>query len=158
MNKHNKNINHERRKIMNKKSIILSVVVGLLILAAGFFGGYFYQKKVGCGKNGMPSGANGNPPRTSGDSSSGAPNRGQGGPGDAGGGPGTSGEIISKDNNKITVKLSDGSTKIVYFSDSTKISKTQTGNSSDLTVGIKVNVNGTTNSDSSITGQNIAIQ
>jgi len=136
---------------MPKKKIILPIVLGLVILTAGFFGGVFYQKKAGGNKTGMPSGT---PPQMSGDGSSSR----QGGPGGNGGGGMSSGEIISKDDSKITIKLTDGSTKIIYYTDSTKISKNQTGSSSDLTVGTKVNVNGTTNSDKSIAGETIMVQ
>lgn len=67
------------------------------------------------------------------------------------------GEIISADTNSITVKMSDGSTKIVVLGSSTMIAKTTTGSTSDLTNGANVIVFGTTNSDGSVTAQNIQI-
>lgn len=71
------------------------------------------------------------------------------------GGNMTSGSIVSSDANSLTVKLTDGSTKIVLFSDSTTISVSKGGSSADLTAGQTVRVNGTTNSDGSITASNI---
>ncbi len=71
------------------------------------------------------------------------------------GGNMTSGSIVSSDANSMTVKLTDGSTKIVLFSDSTTISVSKDGSSADLTAGQTVRVNGTTNSDGSITASNI---
>lgn len=73
----------------------------------------------------------------------------------AGGGDMTSGSIVSSDANTMTIKLDSGSTKIVLFSDSTTISVSKTGSTSDLTAGQEVRVSGTTNSDGSITASNI---
>ena len=56
------------------------------------------------------------------------------------------GSIIANDGTTITVKTSNGSTKIVMFSGSTTISKTETGSASDLTVGQEVTVSGSTDS------------
>jgi hypothetical protein len=73
-------------------------------------------------------------------------------------GPGgnmTSGSILSRDANSITVKLSDGSTKLVLYSDSTTISVNKDGSSSDLTTGQEVRVSGTSNSDGTITATSI---
>lgn len=67
------------------------------------------------------------------------------------------GSIISADNNSITVKMADGSSKIVVISDSTIISKTDTGSKSDLKSGDNVAVFGTTSSDGSVTAQNIQL-
>jgi len=67
----------------------------------------------------------------------------------------TSGSIVSSDANSMTIKLTDGSTKIVLYADSTTISVSKDGSSSDLTAGQEVRVNGTTNSDGSITATNI---
>ncbi len=53
----------------------------------------------------------------------------------AGGGDMTSGSIVSSDANTMTIKLDSGSTKIVLFSDSTTISVSKTGSTSDLTAG-----------------------
>lgn len=114
---------------------ILAVVLLLVGLGAGFFGGMQYQKskspqfeqgrRAGLGQNGI------NRPIT--------------------------GEIISSDDNGITVQMADGSSKIVLVSGNTQINKTDPGTKSDLTVGQKVLVSGSVNSDGSITALNIQL-
>ena len=67
------------------------------------------------------------------------------------------GEIISSDDKSITVKLSDGSSKIVVLGTSTVINKADQATKDDLKVGEKAAVFGTENSDGSITAQNIQL-
>lgn len=67
------------------------------------------------------------------------------------------GEIIGVDDKSITVKLQDGSSKIVLLSDTTSINKSAEGSKSDLKTGEQVAVFGTENSDGSITAQNIQL-
>jgi hypothetical protein len=67
------------------------------------------------------------------------------------------GDIISSDTNSITVKLADGSSKIVILNDKTAINKASTATAADLKVGEKVVVFGQDNSDGSVTAQNIQL-
>jgi len=68
------------------------------------------------------------------------------------------GEILSVDDKSITVKLPDGGSKIVFFSETTKIVKSTDTQAADLTTGTNVMVNGTTNTDGSISATNIQIR
>lgn len=67
------------------------------------------------------------------------------------------GQVISSDDKSITVKQADGSSRIVLFSGSTSIIKAATGSASDLKNGEEVMVFGSTNSDGSMTAQNIEV-
>ena len=68
------------------------------------------------------------------------------------------GEVIAKDATSITVKMRDGSSKIVFYSETTEFSKFVSGVSTDLGVGKMVMIGGKTNSDGSITAQTIQIR
>lgn len=68
-----------------------------------------------------------------------------------------SGQIIAQDSKSITVKLMDGSSKIINFTDQTKINKAIAGSVSDLKSGERVTTFGSTNTDGSVTAQNISI-
>ncbi|MFA5894274.1 MAG: DUF5666 domain-containing protein [Candidatus Shapirobacteria bacterium] len=73
------------------------------------------------------------------------------------GGGMTNGEVIGVDEKSITVKMPDGSSKIVLLSSSTTINKSAEGMITDLKTGEKVAVFGTQNSDGSLTAQSIQL-
>lgn len=73
------------------------------------------------------------------------------------GGGRLAGEILSADDKSVTVKLPDGSSKIVFLSDKTQINKAETAQKSDLKVGQMVAVFGSDNSDGSVTASNIQL-
>jgi hypothetical protein len=67
------------------------------------------------------------------------------------------GTIISQDENSITVKLQDNSSKIILLNENSLINKTESGTKEDLTEGTEITVFGQENGDGSLTAQNIQI-
>lgn len=127
------------------------IIVAVVIAAVGFFGGMQYEKgKTAMAMNMMSTGA---PAGAGGAGRFGA----GGGRFTSRGGGATIGQIVSSDSSSITVKLADGSSKIVNISGSTKISKSDTATMSDLTTGTQVAAFGTTNSDGSITATTVQL-
>jgi hypothetical protein len=132
----------------NKK--IIAGVVAVILLGAGFGGGFVFAKSqtpiMGGqfpmdGMNaqlGSRTGAPGGAMRT--------------------GGNFIAGEIISKDASGITIKMQDGSTKIILIGTSAQINKSAAGTLDDLAAGTSVTVTGTTNSDGSVTAQAVQIR
>jgi len=129
-----------------KNNITLVAILALLAGgAAGFFGGMQYQKSqrpnygqfAGAGGFGTRGGSGVNGMRRNGN--------------------GAVGTILNVDANSMTVKLNDGSSKIVLLTGTTSINKAATAAASDLTVGETVSAFGTTNTDGSITATNVQI-
>jgi hypothetical protein len=69
----------------------------------------------------------------------------------------TTGKIINVDDKSITVKMQDGSSKIILLSTQTRINKSESGTTDDLKEGVQVAVIGTSNSDQSVTATAIEI-
>ena len=67
------------------------------------------------------------------------------------------GQISATGNNTITVKLHNGSSKIIDLTGQTKVNTITKGSASDLKTGSDVTAVGITNSDGSITARNITI-
>jgi hypothetical protein len=129
---------------MNKTFISIAAVV-ILVGGGSFYGGMKYGQQ-----SGMASAVQGG---FRGSTSAGA-RRGGG----MNGGGMASGEIISKDDKSITVKLRDGGSKIIFVSGSTQVMKSTSGAISDLSVGEQVTSFGTANADGSVTAQSIQIR
>ncbi len=133
---------------MSKKFLIIFILIVLVVGAGGFYGGMRYQQYANQKRFTNLRGQNGDQ----------LPSFGSGRAGNRNGGGFVAGSITAKDDKSITVKTQDGSSKIVYFSDSTTIAKSVSGSSSDLSIGANVTVDGTSNSDNSVTAQNIQIR
>lgn len=69
----------------------------------------------------------------------------------------TIGEIISLDEKSITVKMADGSSKIILISDSTIINQSVAATKNDLKVGLQVAIRGNQNTDGSVSSSDIEI-
>ena len=128
-----------------KPIVVVLIAVGVGALA--FFGGIQYDKSqqatTSAGR-GFMTGAGG---RTGG--TTGVRRAGNGTP--------TTGEILNMDTSSLTVKLADGSSRIVLLSDKTVFNKTASVDKSELKVGERVGVFGTANTDGSITAQNVQL-
>ncbi len=126
------------------------VIIAITVAAVAFFGGMQYQKTQVAATS-----------TTSGkfaqDGQGGQNGQGRLGGRRGGFGGATIGDVVSVDATSVTIKLQDGSSKIVNISGKTTISKTATAAQTDLKTGERVATFGATNSDGSITAQNIQI-
>ena len=68
------------------------------------------------------------------------------------------GEVISQSGDSLTIKLSNGSTKIVFVTDSTQITKSVGGIVDDISEGEQILVGGTENPDGSYTATTIQLR
>ena len=68
-----------------------------------------------------------------------------------------SGEVITKDEESLTLKMIDGGSKIIFFSDSTEISKTTDGSIDEIEIGKQIMISGEQNSDGSYTAKIIQL-
>lgn len=144
---------------MKNNTLTITIIVAIVFGAIGFFAGTKYQTKSRSAlMTNSPFGTFGNnrfgnrqnsAPSTTGQSQTN--NNRMGGPRQI------VGEILSQDDKSITVKLEDGSSKIVFLADTTTVSKSSTATRSDLKVGEKVAVFGPENSDGSVTAANIQL-
>lgn len=128
---------------MKNNSVLIIVVVAVLVGAGAFFGGMKYQQGKQSATRQQFSGQRGV--------------QGQNRQGGRTAFQPVAGEIISADDKSITVKLNDGSSKIVILSEKTSLNKASEATKADLKVGEKVAVFGSDNSDGSVTAQNIQL-
>jgi hypothetical protein len=137
---------------MDMKKLAPMIVAIVLVVGGGsFYGGVTYAKGKSSARGGNFNRAAGMP----GGSAGGGGFRGQAG-GRTGGGF-VAGEILSKDDTSITVKLMDGGSKIVFLSDATTINKAAQGTKDDLAVGTQVVVMGAAGTDGSLTAKSVQI-
>jgi len=135
---------------MNNKLVIAVILTAVIVGTGSFFGGMQY------GKSARPNFARQNFNGQMGANIAGGIGARAGGA--RAGANFTAGEIIAKDSQSITVKLRDGSSKIVFLSASTAITKSVDGITDDLAVGKTVTVTGSANSDGSITAQMVQLR
>jgi len=133
-----------------KKNLILGAIAVLLIVGS-FYGGTLYSKSKKVSGNNFAAG-NFDPANIRG-GANGAMKRGG-----ANGGLFAGGEIITSDDKSITVKAIDCNSKIIFYSQTTEISKMVSATSTDLAVGENIMVTGQTNTDGSLTAKTIQIR
>lgn len=130
-------------EVTTKNNLIITVIVALLVGAGGFFAGMKFGQSQGTPATGQ--------------TARGQFMRNGNSQGQFRGNRPVTGDIISAGAKSITVKLADGSTKLVLISDSTQINKADSATAADLITGATVAVFGVTNSDGSVTAQNIQL-
>ncbi|OQA36365.1 MAG: hypothetical protein BWY53_00570 [Parcubacteria group bacterium ADurb.Bin326] len=132
-----------------KKFIPLIVLVAIVIAAASFFGGMQYANAKGpqSGRGDFQNGSGlQNRSFANGDKQMEARNNM------------AMGEILSKDDQSLTIKLTNGGSKIVFFSSSTEIGKEVSASIQDLEVGKAVTASGAANDDGSIVAKTIQLR
>ena len=128
---------------------IVPIILVLIGLGVGFFGGYEYRNYRLKQAGGIVSTGNGTY-RFMG-------RNGQNGAGMMMGRNAAFGSILSIDSNGITIKLQNGSSKIILFDSNTTYSNTVSAAQTDLKTGENVAVFGSTNSDGSVTATSVQI-
>ena len=126
---------------MNNK--ITMIIIGVVLIGVSFYGGIKYAESKTPVRRAL--GGFGQ-------------NDGQRGTRGANSGGFVNGDIIAKDSTSVTVKMRDGSSKIIFVSDSTTVMKAVSGKLSDLSVGEQITSMGTANPDGSITASSIQIR
>jgi len=131
----------------NTKNIILILLLLVAVAAGAFYGGVTYQKSKSTNQRSQFAvNANGR--------------FGQGGPNGQRGtrfGGAVIGEVVSMDEKSLTVKMMDGSSKLINLSNTTTYNKSTEGKFQDITTGTRVAVFGTPDSDGSVTATNVSI-
>ncbi|KKR91202.1 MAG: hypothetical protein UU43_C0013G0008 [Candidatus Falkowbacteria bacterium GW2011_GWA2_41_14] len=132
---------------MTKKILPIFIIALIIIGGGAFYGGIKYAAKKNSGRQMQkfqPLGAGGGLKNNK--------------PGGVGKGDLSTGEIIAKDDKSITIKLGDSGSKIIFYSNSTKIEKTIAGTATDLKIGKTIMTNGKANTDGSVTAQSIQMR
>lgn len=133
---------------MKQNQLLLTITILLLLVIVGggsFFAGTKYQQSKVPNFAAMRGQLNNGAARLTGNG-----NR-------FGGGRQVIGEIISSTDTSLTVRLADGSSKIILLSDKTTVVTTRASTLTDLIVGEKVGVFGSENTDGSVSAQNIQL-
>jgi len=133
---------------MNKK-IILYSLSAIILIAISFWAGMKYSQASNPGALGKFGIRNWNfsPDQRMGANRATSPKNGF-----------VAGKIISKDDKSLTVQVSDGGSKVIFFSTTTKAVKSAELPLSEIGINQQVNINGLANADGSISAQMIMIQ
>ncbi len=123
------------------KSLVIAALLVVLALGGGFFAGMQYQKSQRPAFAGAAGQLRGRFGAGQGNQAF-RPVRGQ---------------VLSVSDTGMTVKMMDGSSRIVVVSGSTQFMKADSASKSDVKTGDSVMVIGTQNSDGSVTAQNVQI-
>lgn len=145
-----------------KKNQSLFLIIGAIVIAGlSFFAGTRYQlSQASSSAQGFGNGqgqriVQGNS-QGSGQGNGQQQNNGKSGQNGFQGGM-ISGEIASQDGQSLTIKMADGSTKIVIVAESTTYKKSTDASASDLKIGESIMVSGTSNTDGSVTAKTVTI-
>lgn len=143
------------RPISNGMNKIMVIVLGVVIVGGGsFYGGMKYdQAQTAATRQARLQQFN----------------NGTGGTGNGSGFPGgqrnnraagnfAAGEVLTKDDKSITIKMRDGGSKIIFLTGSTPITKSVSGSVQDISVGSQVTVMGTANQDGSLNAESVQIR
>lgn len=130
-------------------SVLYAVLAVMVALGIGFFGGMKYQQTQSFNRADRQFMMGSIGGRTNGGA--------QGLIGNRMGFRPVAGEVIASDATSITVKLTDGSSKIVIVGEKTQINKADAATKDDVVIGTKVAVFGTENQDGSVTAQSVQI-
>lgn len=131
----------------NDKKIWLSVALLVIVGAGCFYAGTLVSKGKGKTTGGIPNGKmgglNGNVSSTKGMRNNASF---------------INGELLSKEDQKLTIKLQNGGSKIVLFANNTEVVKSTSGTLEDLITGSNLMITGTTNDDGSLTAKSIQLR
>lgn len=128
-----------------KNNVIVTSVIIVLVGSIAFFGGMKHQQsKANAANPGRQFAGQGF-------------HAGQNGSGGRQGFRPVAGEIIKSDETTITVKLTDGSSKIVLIGEKTTINTAAEAKREDLKTGITVAVFGSENADGTVTAQTVQL-
>ncbi|MES2930704.1 MAG: hypothetical protein V4665_02890 [Patescibacteria group bacterium] len=133
---------------MNKKTIIVSIIVLIAVAGLSFYAGQVHANKKR--QSNTPNFQGGF--RTTG----GANNRMI-----SGRAAGTNlimGTVVAKDDTSITIKDRTGGSKIIFFTGTTPVGKTATGTLDDVIIGKEITITGTANPEGSVSASSIQVR
>ncbi len=144
-------------KDIKKNPMLAGSIVAIICAVLGFFGGMKYQQtKIPMfgrsGQNNMSGGIQ----NTADNKQTGTVKNTKNGTGMGFGGM-QIGTVSSIDDTSMTVKLQDGSSKIVILSGTTNYKTTIAAAKSDIKIGDTIAVSGSTNTDGSVSAQSVQL-